>query len=279
MWDSEFQVTRPRTTAPSDTSASARIVFIGAERTGLACLQRLIDMGRNVVGVFTAHEDLRPRIADFIGFPDLNIPLYRIRRSSDPATVAAVAALRPDLIFVISWSQIIPPAIINVALRGCIGIHYSLLPARRGGAPLSWAIIDGLSESGLTLFYMDERLDAGDIIAQKRFAIGPRESIRDLLDKIVILAPDLVCENVFALEDGTAPRLKQDESLVSYTRRRSPVDGEIDWSKPLGEIDRFIRALAPPYPGAFTVLGKHRKCFIDSSELVDGQLRIQGRIE
>jgi methionyl-tRNA formyltransferase len=262
-------------------SAGARIVFIGAERVGLACLERLLSMGRNVVGAFTAHDDLRPRIADFVCFPDLGVPVYPVKSSKAPETVAAIKALRPDLIVVVSWSQIIPPEIIEAAPRGCVGIHYSLLPARRGGAPLNWAILDGLTESGITLYYIDEGIDSGDIVAQKSFPIDRRDTVKDLLDKVLSLAPELVAENVIALEQGTALRARQDESIASFTRPRTPRDGEIDWAKSLPELDRLIRALAPPYPCAFSPLGGGRRLVIESARLTDGdnQLNITGYIE
>jgi methionyl-tRNA formyltransferase len=238
-------------------------------------------MGRNIVGVFTAHDDLGPHIADFVPFPSLDVPLHRITSSRSPETVAAVKELKPDLIVVISWSQIIPAAIIDTPVLGCVGIHYSLLPARRGGAPLSWAIIDGLSESGITLFYLDDGVDAGDIIAQRRFQIGPRDTVADLLDKVVGLAPGLLAEYEPALEQGTAPRVKQDESLASYTTRRTPADGEIDWSRSLTEIDRFIRAQAPPYPCAFTGLGSERRLVVEFARLDEAgeRLHITGYVE
>jgi methionyl-tRNA formyltransferase len=244
-------------------------------------VKRLLSEGRNVVGVFTAHDDLQPSIADFSPFPGLGVPLHRIRSSMAPETAAAVKDLRPDLIFVISWSQIIPQEIVKVAPLGCVGIHYSLLPTRRGGAPLNWAIIDGLTESGVTLFHLDEGIDTGDVIAQKSFPVGPRDTVKDLLDKVLVLAPELLAENVVALEKGTAPRLKQDESKASYTKPRRPADGEIDWSKPLPELDRFIRALVPPYPCAFTTLQDGRRLVVESVRLQEdnGRLNIEGYVE
>jgi methionyl-tRNA formyltransferase len=259
-----------------------RIVFIGAERVGLACLKRLVEKRTNLVGVFTAHDDLRPKIADFEPFDDFarerGFSLIKVRSSKDPETVRQVRELRPDLIVVVSWSQIIPADILRAAPRGCVGIHYSLLPARRGGAPLNWALIDGLTESGITLFYYDEGIDTGDIVAQARFGIGPTDTVKTLLDKIMDLAPGLLAEHIDALAAGTVPRVKQDESKASYTRPRKPADSEIDWSKPLQDVYNFIRALAPPYPPAYTSVGS-RRLTIPAARWDGGKLRIEGHIE
>lgn len=259
-----------------------RIVFIGAERVGLACLRQLVRMGKNVVGVFTAHDDLRPRIADFVSFHEfvepLGIPYVRVTSTKSPAFVEQVRELRPDLIVVISWSQIIPGEVLALPPLGCVGIHYSLLPARRGGAPLNWALIDGLCETGIALLYLDEGIDTGDIIAQRKFPIARDDTVKTLLDKIVVLAPQLVADNIELLEQGQAPRQKQDERLASYTRRRRPEDSQINWSMSDEELYNFIRALAPPYPCAFTFVGR-RKLIVPSANIKDGRLWIEGYLE
>lgn len=261
----------------------ARIVYIGAERVGLACLQRLLAMGEQVVGVFTVHEELRCAVADFVSFDDfvrpLGVPLYKVRRSRNQECVEQVKALRPDLIIVISWSQIIPQEVLDCASLGCVGIHYSLLPARRGGAPLNWALIDGLHKSGITLFYFDERLDAGDIIGQREFEIAFDDTVKTLLDKIVVLAPELLVEYLPLIKQGKAPRIKQREEEATYTRRRSPEDSQIAWEKLSDEgLYNFIRALAPPYPSAFTYVG-NRKLVFTAARFVDGKLWIEGTVE
>jgi UDP-4-amino-4-deoxy-L-arabinose formyltransferase/UDP-glucuronic acid dehydrogenase (UDP-4-keto-hexauronic acid decarboxylating) len=118
-------------------------------------------------------------------------------------------------------------------------------------------------------------LDTGDIIAQKRFAISRTDTVKTLLDKIVVLAPQLLAERINAIERGTAPRLKQDESQASYTPRRTPAQSEIDWSESPERIYNFIRALAPPYPNAFAWVGS-RKLVIPSARLERGRLWMQG---
>ena len=257
-----------------------RIVFIGAERVGLACLQRFVDLKKNVVAVFTADDCLKHKIADYVSFDDNveNIPLYKVVNIKEPETISLIKDFKPDLVVVISWSQIISKEVLECAPLGCIGIHYSLLPERRGGAPLNWAIIGGLKKSGITLFFYDEGVDTGDIIAQKEFEITDVDTPRELLDKICILAPDIIKENIDSIEDGTVLRIKQDERMATYTKPRKPEDGLIDWNKQIDEIYNFIRAIAPPYPCAFTFLGD-KKMAISKVTRKDNKLYIEGVIE
>jgi methionyl-tRNA formyltransferase len=207
------------------------------------------------------------------------VPFIKIKRSRSPEVIEQIRALRPDLIIVVSWSQIIPKEVLDCAPLGCVGIHYSLLPARRGGAPLNWALIDGLTESGITLFYYDEGIDTGDIIGQRAFPITRDDTVKTLLDKIIRLAPDLLAEYLPRIKDGTAPRIKQREEEATYTKRRRPEDSEIPWDRLSDEgLYNFIRALVPPYPSAFTYLG-NRKLTFTAARLVDGKLRVEGTIE
>ena len=149
---------------------------------------------------------------------------------------------------------------------------------RRGGAPLNWAIIDGLKQSGISLFYLDDGIDTGDVIAQMPFEIGADDTVKDLLDKIVVIAPDLIADHIDGILECSGPRSKQDDSLATYTSRRTPADGEIDWSLPNDVIYNFVRALAPPYPCAFSTLGG-RKIVVPAASMVDGRLKIEAYVE
>lgn len=259
-----------------------RIVFVGAERVGLACLRKLLELKMDVVGVFTADETLKSKIADYVPFDSiataLPSPLVKVTDSDAPDFIQQIRECRPDLILVASWSQKIPEEIVQLPPLGCIGIHYSLLPERRGGAPLFWAIADGLTESGISLFYLNGGIDAGDIIAQKKFSIGPEETAGMLLDKIKKLAPALLAEQIEAIRQGTAPRKPQDKNLASVTKARRPEQSRIPDGISLEEMDRFIRALAPPYPVAFTEVGG-RKLLLTSSRWKDGRLWVEGHFE
>src|SRR3989304_1273892 len=215
-----------------------RIVFIGVVDIGWHCLSALLKMKANVVGIFTANKWEMVRKSGmhadcFRGFDALakqwNVPLNKTNDTNVQLDAEMVRILEPDLIFCIGWPQIISSEILAIPQQGCIGIHPTLLPERRGGAPINWSLIDGLSHSGVTLFYFDRGVDSGDIIKQKEFGITRKETAQTVLNKVTSIAVSLTVESYPLLEKSTASRAPQDESRATYTRRRHPEDGTIDW--------------------------------------------------
>lgn len=259
------------------------VVFIGAERVGKAVVRRLLQEGKNIVSVFTAHADLKERIADYVEFQDLEkeyptVRFHYIHNTKDPEVYQSIKKYHPQLILVASWSQIIPKAILDLPPRGVVGLHYSLLPKRRGGAPLNWAIIDGLNESGISLFYMDEGIDTGDIIGQEKFEIGPRDTVNNLLKKIEQIAPALFLRYFDAILTNQAVRVPQGHEQATHTARRTPSESEIDWDLDFERIDAFVRALSPPYPSAFCKVG-NKRIIITYSKPEGKRLKIEGYVE
>jgi methionyl-tRNA formyltransferase len=242
-----------------------RIVFFGASALGYRCCERLITMRQEVVGLFTIPrafnisyspgvpvENVLHRDFHALGAAH-NIPVLSVEgRMADHEQ--ELAALGPDLLVVVGWYYMIPRRMRELAPRGCVGIHASLLPRYRGGAPLVWAMINGEMEAGVTMFHLSDGVDDGDIVGQRRFAIEPRDTIADLLEKAERASLELTEELVPAFAAGTAPRLPQDHGLATHVPQRSPADGRIDWTWDAPRIDRFIRAQTKPYPGAFTDL-------------------------
>ena len=221
------------------------VVYIGAERVGAAVLEALLKANKNIVAVFTAHPSLRHKIADYVDFSGLGkrfpkVVFHYILNNKEPSVIEKIKSYHPEAIFVISWSQLIPEVILEIPPKGVIGLHYSLLPKRRGGAPLNWAIIDGLNKSGITLYYMDRGIDSGDVIAQKKFSIGYEDNVNGLLEKIKKIAPFLVLKYFNRIIKGDAPRLKQSARFSTYTRRRMPKDSQISWAWDLEKIYNFI---------------------------------------
>ncbi len=258
----------------------SRIVIFANERVGKICVETLINLGKNIVGVLTSDDSLKPQIADFVSFDDLRdkVMVEKIYQSNHGETVKLVKKFAPDLILAFSWSQVIPKGVLEIPSLGCVVLHYYLLPARRGGAPLFWAINDGLTETGISLYYMDEGIDTGDVIDQRAFSIGTYDTIKDLLDRIIRLAPLLLSKNIDLIEQRTAPRVMQNELYSSTTERRYPRDSWIDWDKSLPELYNFIRALSPPYPSAFALLDS-RELVIEYASLKGSKLVITGYIK
>jgi len=240
-----------------------RIVFIGASQFGLRCLDRVIHAPDvQVVGVVTTERSFKISYApsgitnvlhaDFESFTALHkIPVLRLKDSlSDPALFAAVEALAPDAFVVVGWYHMIPRRWRELA--PAFGLHASLLPDYSGGAPLVWAMINGESKTGITLFQMDDGVDSGPIAAQAEEPIRSDDTIATLYARIE--------ERGLELLDRTLPRLTsrdldlhpQPKSGRRVMPQRSPEDGRIDWSCDAAFIDRWIRAQTRPYPGAFT---------------------------
>jgi methionyl-tRNA formyltransferase len=246
-----------------------RIVFFGASALGYRCCEALLKMGENVVGLFTIPRDFHISYSpqapvhnvlhrDFHALGDAHaIPVVSVDGRMSTYT-DQLAALKPDLIVVVGWYYMIPSALRAVATLGCVAIHGSLLPRYRGGAPLVWAMIDGESEAGVTLFHVADGVDDGDIVGQIAFPIAPDDTITDLLGKAEDASVQLIARYIPLFRDSSAPRVPQDHARATVVPQRSPADGQIDWTWDAARIERFIRAQTKPYPGAFTVISGKR---------------------
>ena len=159
---------------------------------------------------------------------------------------------RPDLILVLGWYYMLPREVRHKAALGCMGVHASLLPKYRGWAPISWAIINGETETGISLFHLEDEVDSGDIVAQKGFAIDHEDTCASVYEKAVEASIRVLRECLPQIAAGQAPRVVQNADEASYFPRRWPEDGLIDWTMSAKEIHDFIRAQTKPYPGAFT---------------------------
>ena len=177
---------------------------------------------------------------------------------NDPAIVRRIARLAPDFLFSFYYRQMLGPALLATARRGALNLHGSLLPKYRGRVPVNWAILHGETRTGVTLHYMAAKPDAGDIVAQRAVPIGPDDTAGIVFGRLVDAAEALLDDILPALVAGTAPRLPNDLSQGSYFGGRKPEDGRIDWSLPGAALHNLVRALAPPYPGAFTEVGGKR---------------------
>jgi len=234
-----------------------RIVFVGTVQFSRECLEETLAAGGDVVAVLT----LAPERAGFHGdYADLEpaatahgVPVHRVGNVNDPETIALIRSLEPDVILVLGWSQLLGPELLSLA--PCIGSHPALLPRDRGRHPLTWALVDGLEESGLTFLWLDEGPDSGDILWQRAFPIDAEDDAAALYEKIDRLGREAIREILPRLEDGSAPRLPQDEALATYRRKRTDEDRWIDWNAPTAVIHNLVRGLARPYVGALTRRG------------------------
>ena len=235
-----------------------RIVFIGAVEFSRATLAAVLEAGGNVVGVLTLAPEAAGFHSDYADLGPLaerhNVSVFRIRDVGDRETVELIRRLKPDVIFVFGWSRLIPAEVLELPPLGCVGTHPALLPEHRGRHPIVWALAEGLEESGLTFFYLDETADSGDILWQRPFAIDPEDDAAALYAKIEALAVEAIREFLPELEAGTASRTPQDAARASYWRKRTDADRRIDWGAPTASIHNLVRALARPYVGALAEL-------------------------
>jgi methionyl-tRNA formyltransferase len=242
-----------------------RLVFFGATKLSLACCKLIIDENlAEIVGVVTIPRKFsisysRTQVTNFqhadlkLFAAEHDIPCFELE--GKVGTIAGpMSELRPDLFLVIGWYHLIPKTLRSIAPLGCVGIHASLLPKYRGGAPLVWAMIHGETRTGVTLFHFEDGIDAGDIIAQETFEIEPEDTIAEVLKKCDRACGSVLRANLQLLADGSAARLQQDHAAATRFPPRSPEDGSIDWSWSAERIRNFIRAQTKPYPGAFTTI-------------------------
>jgi methionyl-tRNA formyltransferase len=258
------------------------LLFIGMEETGFACLERLLELGAPIRYAYTLDESRKESVIAFKSFDSLKerfaIEIRKVTDINEPPVIAAIQEMRPDLILVVSWSQLVHANILRVPRLGSVGFHASLLPKHRGRAPVPWAIIFGLKRSGLTMFYLTPNADDGDIIGQEQFDITIEDDAYSVYKKVETGALRLLETHWQALLRGTGPRIRQVTRETDYWPKRVPSDGYIDWNRSARHLYDWVRALTYPFPGAFTYLGP-RKLFIWKARLFSEEPRFEsGRI-
>ena len=174
----------------------------------------------------------------------------------DPAFLARLRALAPDVGVLVAYGRLVPPEVLAIPPHGIVNVHPSLLPRYRGAAPVPRAIAAGDTETGVTILYLSEELDAGDIILQKTVPIGPEDTTRTLTARLAGEGAALLAEALRLIEAGRAPRLPQDHARATWAPRLMREEGRIDWGRPAGAIVNLVRA-CDPWPGAFTFLKGH----------------------
>ena len=231
------------------------IVVFAYSEVGHACLKALIDRDENILALFT-HEDSPDERQWFRSCAALakshDIPVYTAEPREGDTVERIVSDLAPDLIFSFYYRKMIPERVLRHARLGAYNMHGSLLPRYRGRAPLNWAIIHGETETGVTLHVMVKEADAGDVIDMEAVSIGPDETAGQVAERIPDAAVRLILRQIDGLKAGTAPRHVQDVSKATYFGIRKPEDGRIDWRQTAQQIFNLVRAVAPPFPGAFT---------------------------
>lgn len=236
-----------------------RIMFMGTPEIAALCLDRLVADGHSVVACVTGEDKPRGRGKVMTPTPvklaalEHGIPVYTPRTLRDEAFLEILREVNPELIAVVAYGKILPASVLNYPKFGCINAHVSLLPKYRGAAPMQRAIINGESETGVTIMYMAEGLDTGDIITAESFPIGPFDDFETVHDTSAKIGARLLSEVAYAIERGEAKRVPQDDTLACYAEKIEKSDCKLDFTKSARELDFSIRGVTP-IPGAFAYL-------------------------
>lgn len=252
-----------------------RVVFMGTPDIAATCLKKILADGFEVVGVYTQPDRPKGRGMKLVASPvkeialAAGIPVFQPENFRQEETVEQLRALKPDVCAVVAYGRILPQKVLDVPAYGCINIHASLLPKYRGSAPYQWAVLDGLTETGVTAMYLTREMDAGDIIDVSKTPIGENETAGQLLDRLAVLGGDLLSKTLtrFA-EGGRVPAAAQNEAEVSYAPMLDKTMCPIDWTKTAQQVHNHVRGLHPWPVATMELEGKTFK--VHATKVVEG---------
>jgi methionyl-tRNA formyltransferase len=236
-----------------------RVIFMGTPEFACPTLQILIDRGEDVVAVLTQPDRPKGRGQKLMAPPvkelalKYGIPVHQPPKVRDPDIIGVLRDLRPDVIVVVAFGQILPKALLEIPPHGCINVHASLLPRYRGAAPLNWCIVNGERETGVTTMQMDVGLDTGPMLLKRSTAIGENEYIVSLHARMSIMGAELLSETLDGLAAGIIVPQEQDDTQSCYAPMLKKEDGLVNWCRAAGEIHNQVRGLVV-WPGAYTFL-------------------------
>lgn len=235
-----------------------RFGFVTCVQLGLSCMEAIYEVGGKLEVALTLPDDRARQKSGRIYLDDFcsqhQIPLHKIPHINEEESQSILRQAGLDWLFIIGWSQIAAPEVLNIPRRGVLGMHPTLLPEGRGRAAIPWAILKGLKETGVTLFKLDEGVDTGPIVAQIRIPLSPATTATDLYAKANEAHVQLMHEAFPHLQAETATLSPQDDSEATFWPGRSPADGELDLKGSVWDAERLVRATTHPYPGAFVRL-------------------------
>lgn len=233
-----------------------RIIFMGTPDISVKTLERLIEDGHDIVGVVTQPDRPKGRGNKISVSPvkevalKHNLKIFQPEKAYSPEFTAELKGLNPDLIVVIAYGQILKKNLLEIPKYGCINVHVSLLPKLRGAAPINWAIINGDKKTGVTIMFMDEGLDTGDIIDVKEFELDNEITAGELHDWMMVEGAELLVKTVRNIESGNYTRTKQNDNESTYAPMMDRNLGHVDFSKSAEDIHNLVRGTIP-WPGAW----------------------------
>lgn len=237
-----------------------RVVFMGTPDIAATCLKKILGDGFRVVGVYTQPDRPKGRGMKMVYSPvkelalQYEIPVFQPENFREEATVEELRALQPDVVAVVAYGRILPQRVLDIAPKGFINIHASILPKYRGSAPYQWAVLDGCKETGVSAMYLCREMDAGDVIDVAKTPIGENETAGELLDRLAVLGGDLLSKTLSRVEAGDVTATAQNPDEVCYAPMLDKSICPIDWSKTAQQVHDHVRGLNP-WPSATAVLG------------------------
>jgi len=233
-----------------------KIIFMGTPDFACSSLLALIESKHNIVGVITQPDRRKGRGMKISLSPvkelalGNNLNIYQPSNINDPEFIDLLRKISPDLIAIVAFGQILSKEILELPKYGCINLHASLLPKYRGAAPIPWAILAGEEKTGVTTFYLSEKVDGGDTILQREEGIRENDTTVTLSKRLADMGTELLIETIDKIEKEVAARIPQDKEKATYAPRLKKEDGLIDWKKSASQIERLVRAM-DPRPGAY----------------------------
>ena len=251
-----------------------RIVFMGTPDIAATCLNKLIEDGFDVVAAYTQPDRPKGRGMKMVFSPvkELalahDIPVFQPENFREEEAVEQLRQLKPDVCAVVAYGRILPQKVLDIPAKGCVNIHASILPQYRGSAPYQWAVLDGLTETGVSSMYLVREMDAGDIIDVAKTPIGENETAGELLDRLAVLGADLLSRTMRRFEAGDVAGMPQNEEAVTFAPMLDKSMCPIDWTKTAQQVHNHVRGLHP-WPVATAELGG-TKFKIHATAIVDG---------
>ena len=250
-----------------------RVVFMGTPDIAAACLKKIIADGFDVVGVYTQPDRPKNRGMKLTFSPvkevalEQGIPVFQPENFREDETVEQLKALQPDVCAVVAYGRILPQRVLDIPTFGCINIHASLLPCYRGSAPYQWAVLDGLTETGVSAMYLCREMDAGDVIDTAKTPIGEDDTAGEVLEKLTVLGAELLSKTLSQMTEKRVCGIPQDCALATYAPMLDKSMCPIDWTKTARQVHNHVRGMNP-WPVATTeIAGKRFKIY--TTKLVD----------
>ena len=251
-----------------------RVVFMGTPDIAATCLTKILEDGFEVVGVYTQPDRPKGRGMKMVYSPVKEValahdlPVFQPENFREDAQVEQLKALQPDVVAVVAYGRILPQRVLDIAPKGFINIHASILPQYRGSAPYQWAVLDGQEETGVTAMYLCREMDAGDMIDVAKTPIGADETAGELLDRLAVLGAELLSKTLSKVEKGEVKGIPQDASKATYAPMLDKTMCAIDWTKTAQQVHNHVRGLHP-WPVATAELSG-TKFKIHTTKVVEG---------